>query len=365
MEAKPPPGAAARRRVDSDAYCPACGQNVRGVEVDAADVCACPECGERCTAYLLLEKQPGRRINAAQWSVAAVIGAIVAFVIGYELLSLGGLKQTAALFIGLPGLLAIVITLAPRARSATGMAVKGITIALLVSGIFLGEGIICVIMMAPIFYGIGILIGVIIDAALAVGRDRRGRVSEIRLRCWILAPLLLLSLEGVAPALSWPRGGSVTRTAVVHATPAEVAEALAAAPRFDRTLPLYLRLGFPRPVGATGEGLEVGDERVIRFEAMGAADGELRLVVSRREPQRVVFDAVADGTTISRWLRWRSAEVTWAADGGGATEVTWRLEYDRLLDPVWYFGPWQRYAVGLAADHLIETAATPRDGRDR
>ena len=39
--------------------------------------------------------------------------------------------------------------------------------------------------------------------------------------------------------------------------------------------------------------------------------------------------------------------------------MRWTLRYKRLLDPAWYFGPWERYAVKLTADYLIQTVATP------
>ena len=47
------------------------------------------------------------------------------------------------------------------------------------------------------------------------------------------------------------------------------------------------------------------------------------------------------------------------AVSANTTKVTWTLRYDRGLDPSWYFGPWERYAAGLAADYLIDSVATP------
>ena len=60
------------------------------------------------------------------------------------------------------------------------------------------------------------------------------------------------------------------------------------------------------------------------------------------------------------WLSWRRAEVSWREVAPGRTEVTWTLHYWRRLDPSWYFGPLERYGVGLAAGYLIETLAAPR-----
>jgi hypothetical protein len=39
--------------------------------------------------------------------------------------------------------------------------------------------------------------------------------------------------------------------------------------------------------------------------------------------------------------------------------VRWTIRYRRDLDPAWYFGPWERYAVRLAGNYLIDNVATP------
>ena len=59
------------------------------------------------------------------------------------------------------------------------------------------------------------------------------------------------------------------------------------------------------------------------------------------------------------FLRWREATVEWDAVSPNATRVQWTLRYSRDLDPAWYFGPWERYAVRLAAGYLIDSVATP------
>jgi len=348
------------RQIVTDAFCRKCDYNLRGLYVDDADTVVCPECSARANAYFLLETLPNRAISDAQWSVAAAIVAITAFVIGFHVLALGQLNQTAALFVGLPAIVSIIITLTPRAKSATGMAMKGITIALLVSGLVLGEGIICVLMMAPLFYGIGLIIGLIIDAARH--RDERSGESNIKLRCWIAAPILLLSLEGVCPVLSFPRHTTVVRTAIIEARPSDVVASLACTPQFDQPLPFYLRLGFPRPIECRGRGLEIGDTRTIRFETLEGTSGDLHLRIVEREDGRVVFDTVSDTSKVSRWMGWEEIEVTWTRIDDTRTEVTWRIDYERRLDPAWYFAPWQRYAVGLSAEYLIETVMTPRGG---
>jgi hypothetical protein len=72
---------------------------------------------------------------------------------------------------------------------------------------------------------------------------------------------------------------------------------------------------------------------------------------------------VSDESKVAHWLDWEYADVRWRpVDGNsGFTEVEWTLGYRRLLDPAWYFRPWERYAVRLAAGYLIQTNATPAE----
>jgi hypothetical protein len=297
------------------------------------------------------EDRPG--IRRDQWALAALILALAAGGVLYRLLVMKKLEQTSALFIGLPAVLAIILALTPRATSATGTIVKGLTIALLMSGPILGEGFICILMAVPLFYLVGIIIGLVVD------RSRRKQGSAA-LRAVILLPLLAMSIEGMTPALTFPTREEVAVTRVVAATPAEVEGALARTPRFERKLPALLRLRFPRPERAAGGGLEPGALRVVRFAGGEGKPGDLTLRVAERGPASVTFQAVSDTSHIAHWLTWRSSRVTWRPLDARRTEVTWSLAYDRELDPAWYFGPWERYAARLAAGVLIDNLATPR-----
>jgi len=51
--------------------------------------------------------------------------------------------------------------------------------------------------------------------------------------------------------------------------------------------------------------------------------------------------------------------VSWTDVGRGQTRVRWSLTYERRLDPAWYFGPLESAVTTLAADYLIQSAATP------
>lgn len=291
--------------------------------------------------------------SKARLSLAWVVLAIVAASIGYKLLVMLRLEQTSALFVGLPGLLAILVVLLAKPKSATGMLCMATSVALLISGIFLGEGFICILMAAPIFFGVAIIVGAAIDYA------RGKKKSETTMTCLLVLALVPMSLEGVAPKLSFPREEMVVVESTVPAAATEVERQLAQTPRFSATLPAYLRLGFPRPIEVSGEGLAVGARRVIRFGGGEGKPGDLTLTVAEASANRVLFRADSDTSHIAHWLTWHSAEVEWHGDGEQQTRVRWTLRYRRSLDPAWYFGPWERYAVRLAGDYLAQTVTTP------
>jgi hypothetical protein len=288
-------------------------------------------------------------LTRQQWSLLFLIMAVAGGSVAYRLIVYRRLEQTSLMFIGVPTILAVWLALTPKTKTVTGGILKGMTIALLIAAPLLGEGFICVVMAAPLFYGVGILVGVTTDSM----RKKRGAVS-----CLLLL-LVPMSLEGVTPGLSFDRAEAVQVSQVVQASPEEVRLALAYSPRIGAPLPMFLRLRFPRPTEAQGTGLQIGAQRIIHFAGGEGRPGDLVLRVAESRPGYVRFEAVSDHSKVAHWLAWKSSEVKWNGVNANETQVTWTLHFQRRLDPAWYFGPWERYAAGLAAGYLIETNATP------
>jgi hypothetical protein len=300
--------------------------------------------------------------TAAQIAVAALIGAVAIASLVYRLLVAHGLQQTSALFVGIPSLLAIVVVFAVSPRSATGVACKAVTIGLLVSMMFLGEGMVCVVMSAPLFYAVAIAIGSTMDMA----HRRRDKTTTTLCSCLVLLVVVPMSLEGVTDFTSVNRDESVAATRIVGASSQAVARALFEPPRFDRVRPLYLRAGFPSPVATRVERSADGTRWVIqlrggelRLNGMEPRQGDLVLALEETRPGLVRWRAVSDSSHMTHFLNWREIVVQWEPVNSEATKVTWTLRYRRGLDPAWYFGPWERYAVRLAAGYLIDSVATP------
>ena len=289
-------------------------------------------------------------ITRSQWSVIFLILAVSAGSVLYRLIVRGMLEQTALLFVGIPAVLAILLAMAPKARTVKGGIMRGVTIALLLSGPLLGEGFICILMASPIFYLVGLLVGTLVD------RSRQKRQTTVS---YLLLVLLPMSIEGISPVLSFNREETVQASRVVIASAEDVQVALSHSPRTDTPLPIYLRMGFPRPAEAWGDGLEVGATRTIHFAGGEGHPGDLLLKVKESRPGHVQFVAVSDASKVAHWLEWKSSDVDWTALDGRHTRVNWTLHFTRRLDPAWYFRPWERYASHLAAEYLIRANAIP------
>ena len=305
-------------------------------------------------------KRPAR-LGTAQRGLIAVIVGLAAARIAYGIIAGIGAKETSIFFVGLPAILAIAVIASGKSRTASGSVFRSLTIGLLLAGVALGEGFVCIVMVAPLFYLIAVPFALLADR-------RRDRIGGSQLHVSILIPLVVVMLEGVAPFDTFPRDDHATATVVVAASVAEVEEALRTEPMFDRDLPTILRLArFPRPVAAYGEGLNIGDERDIVFvtaetsthlgdEVIGPM---LSLRVTRRGPQEVVFDVIGDDTAIADWTTLQRAVISWESVDATHTRVVWRLEWHRRLAPGFYFGPLQRHVATEAAEYLARTLTTP------
>jgi hypothetical protein len=300
----------------------------------------------------------GRKpLSIRQRRLIVVIIALAAASTAFHLLALTGFRHTAAVFIGIPTLLAILVARSAPPATGTGVVMRVITLALLLSSIVFAEGMVCILLAAPIFYLVGFLVTEMIIAI-------RGGVRGRRQRTFMMLGLILLptGFEGTIPGVEWNREEAVTISRIVSGTPSEVGAALAGRPGFAPALPPFLRLGFPVPVATGGSGLAVGDTRTIVFAHShgGRVErGTLAFRIAESDSQFVRFAPTADDSYVTHWLAWRSSEVRWRAVSPRTTRVEWTLRYRRRLDPAWYFAPLERYGVGVAAGYLIESLATP------
>nr|WP_239648102.1 hypothetical protein [Nocardiopsis ganjiahuensis] len=295
--------------------------------------------------------------------LAGVVLAAFVGLLAVRVTRFGGLDQTALFYVGLPALLALLVVFGCRARSAVGVAMVVTTLGLLLAGPLLGEGMVCLVISAPLIYGITALVTWL---GVALFRSDQRHPNAL-----VAVPILFaLTMEGIGGFSLLPREDTGTGSVLVEAAPADVAAALAAPPEYAPPSALLLRaVPFPEPVEAVGEGLAVGDTRLVHFTprrtlALGAEATprhlELEIVESEvgDDGGRVVFEVTED-TAFANWMEMERAVATWQTEAvageADRTRLTWEIDYRRTYDPSWYFGPVQAYATGLAADYLAGT----------
>ena len=119
---------------------------------------------------------PDRAERMARASVMAIVITLVIGSVAYRVLVVKHLEHTSLVFIGLPALAAITL-LHARPQTAIGTVNKVIAILLCLSGILFGEGLICILLAAPIFFLVGTAIGLVINKL--TGGKWRGVVSLV------------------------------------------------------------------------------------------------------------------------------------------------------------------------------------------
>jgi len=272
--------------------------------------------------------------------VAILVGASIC----YRVIAGVGLEQTSILFIGLPAfitLLTIKYTRTPK--SVYGLVFKVMTLFFLMAAIILGEGFICILIAAPLFYSLAALIIFIIQYL------NKNKDSDLQLI--VLVPVLLI--------LGQPQNVSrLPDLQTVHTTTrvdSSVSfESFTHSPNFLEDYPTFFKMGFPKPVGIAGDGVKAGDIRHIKFKSRTKGIGTLSLIIVQANNSKIVFGPLEDDTHINHWLTWKQITIELKRIEGSQTEISWTTQYTCDLGPAWYFEPIERLAVRIMNQHLID-----------
>ncbi len=292
------------------------------------------------------------------------VGALALWTLSWK-----GAADSAAVYVGIPALVSLILALTPRAKTREGAVMKGVAISLGLVSTTLGPGVLCIVISLPLFIFVAIIVAMTVAAIYDRQERRRSRAS---LAATVVAiAVTLSSLEGLHPGLSFGVRDGVVAQHIVALSADDFRRRLARAPRSWAPLPLPLNLGFPAPVRSAGAGLEPGTLRSVFLEdrniyltllgRSGRQDGNVVFRVAESGPGFVRFVPVSDASHVAKWLRWSDSVVRWREIAPGRTEVTWTVAYDRRLHPGWYFGPLIRYAARAAAGLMIDTVAA-QDG---
>ena len=277
-------------------------------------------------------------IRAAQWRlfaflVVTMFGATAAWAVGGD----SGLWQSGVYFIFIPGSMAALLAILPLPAGQTGYGVaRGTTIAIFASAILVREGFICVLIALPLIIPV---------VALVAWSNRRIRQGG---RAALLAPLLLVGISAEGVAYELPDHVVVHEVRVLESTPEALDASLDQPAVLPDLEPLLFALPFPEPVAFTGIGSDVGDRRIVEFDA-----GRLVLEVTERTEHSITW-TIADNTTpLADWMTINDVRLTWQERPEGL-ELRMAIDFDRELAPAIYFDPVERWGVGEMAEVLLD-----------
>lgn len=284
--------------------------------------------------------------KVGKYQLYAIVAILAISSILFRIFKEGQFYQTAITYVLLPAFITIlVIKFSGTPKSSYGIVFKVITIFLLMAATLLGEGTVCVLMAAPIFYGIAAII-VAIDNYFKKDNKANKTYSIVS----ILAIVLLFEPQSFKQN---SKLREITST-FIYAKNLDF-EAFNKTRNLQKNLPLFFKTGFPKPIKVEGSGIDVGNTRKIQFESSEKTKGFLTLIISEKTQNQITFKVVEDNTKMNEWLTWDSIKVKIYKNNKGKSLVQWTSTYSCDLGPHWYFETLEDFAVKLMNQHLINS----------
>ena len=293
------------------------------------------------------------RIKAMFWGTGV-------FIIAYVILIVTQWQGTALLFVFLPFISAWVVASMVRWREhVLSTCFLSLLVNCVASYLFLGEGILCVVMAFPI-------LAVLTWCGAVVGRASRfssqpndsGKRTPL---LWVMGSVLFFSAYDATVLAYGAPVRTVTTRLQLSASPSQVWRELS----FDRapTVPISGWLGklLPPPDHYRFDGAGLGAGRVIDYGAIRWGDdgdtlrGTVQFHISAWEPERVMAFACDGNTTrINKWIGLLDSRVELEpSTDGTTTTLTLTTRYRRHLGPAIYFNFVLDYGVEKMHEVLL------------
>lgn len=223
----------------------------------------------------------------------------------------------------------------------------------LASSIVLFEGFICVLFFMPIYFAV-----VCVGFLLAWIKHKTAQRTD-RLRVSFV-PLLILvvSLEGTHPNLTFERDAHVVVTRTVQISAAQIMQNIRQPVALEKERSGMLSV-FPMPYRVDAPALEPGAVHTIhtrykRWFFTNVHEGQMTLEIVHVDDTNVRTRFLHDSTYFASYLQPKGTHIHLQPLDNGLTQISLRIDYRRKLDPAWYFHPLQQAGVTQMGEFLIE-----------
>lgn len=228
---------------------------------------------------------------------------------------------------------------------------------ILASSIFLMEGYVCVTMAMPLF--ILIIILAFVSTYLW---NRFGKNSP---KSYILPGLMILaSLEGTTPELTFNRYNEVSYSQVVNVDAETIKQRLQEPIEFKGDRHWILAV-FPMPTYVGTVKLEEGQIRQYdfvyhRWFVTNTKAGSVNVIFKEVDDHHIKTK-IKDTSYIKGYMKLHGTEFTFEPINENRTKVTLTVSFDRTLDPIWYYGPLERFAVKKGTQYFINEVLADKE----
>jgi hypothetical protein len=274
--------------------------------------------------------------------------------------------HTALLYVGVPFLIAMILSWVdrPKAQDSWRQGLfNNLVVAMIVmlgSSVVLFEGFLCVVMFMPIY-----LLVILVTFIYRYGCEYFERKRTHRTYMHVLPLLLLFSaLEGTHPDLTAPRHEQVTVTQTVAANIDEVWAQLAKPPQFQVERSWFLSM-FPMPYKVEYDGLQAGDVHRIHFRYhrwffTNTHTGTMTLKINSVSRNHLQASFIDDDSYLATYVGLEGSHITLEPIDEFTTQISLTIDYQRKLDPAWYFTPLQQFGLTEFGRFVITQLATPK-----
>lgn len=217
-----------------------------------------------------------------------------------------------------------------KSSTIVGYAVLNGFIGILLSGIFLGEGIICLLIVSPLIFSF-VITGAFMGKVMFKKRNQTVNVSIIS----------LLVLVFVADSLSdHDHENVVSDELLIHASPAEIWPHVVAFDKIEKPADYWLfNIGMPSPMATTVSARELGANRKCIFSNGYIFD---ETIVRYDVNKDLTFDIIGQpqDPEIMGHIDIKRGQFLLQDNGDGTTTLIGNSWYKLHVFPSWYYDLW-------------------------